>query len=158
MCQLVDTKQLSQYSFDWRQLQGCWRMTSMRLGDELVPSQIVGNSTVVVDGDVWELEFRNRFTAYDFRLDPSRNHLDLISDVGGIRKVIRCLYEWDGDRLVICRPFRNTSRRPERIESAEGVGVSVWERQPETKPITRPVEAIQYDSVNNSQSEVASPA
>ncbi len=111
---------------------GAWAAESIQIGPKKTPDESVKLFKLMVEGDVWIARTSGEKRS-KIRLDPTKTpkELDLIDEVGGKERVIRCIYEFKGDTLRVCRPYMQIdAARPKKIEaSGDFVGLTVWKRE-----------------------------
>ncbi len=128
MLMLQQPERLRTRSQDWGRFQGSWQLVSMHIGTRRIPTQIVGNSRLVIGLCTWEQQFRDRKTEYLYQIDHERHFLDLLLPSGDDWEIFPCMYRCRQDRLILCRPLQQAWQRPKEIVVAEGIGLFVWER------------------------------
>ncbi|WP_435018131.1 TIGR03067 domain-containing protein [Tundrisphaera sp. TA3] len=117
---------------DLAKLQGEWVPESIQIGPKKTPAESLGSFRLTVEGDAWTMTTQGS-KKYKVKIDPAKTpkHLDLIDEIGGKERVTPCLYEFRGDKLVVCRPYMQMKpNRPEKIEPDDTfIGVTVWKRE-----------------------------
>ena len=114
-------------------LQGTWENVSYQIG-ETKAARRMGPFAVEIRGNAWIQHFGEATKYFRIELDPSHHpkHLDLLELVEGRpTRRLRCLYQLNGNRLIVCREYHSVdAKRPQRIApQGKFIGVSVWQRR-----------------------------
>jgi uncharacterized protein (TIGR03067 family) len=107
-----------------RRLEGTWTFKSLEVDGQPVPSAMLANSSMLIDGDRFRMEspeanYEGIFTI-DIEQDP--HHID-IDFIEGPEAGNRCegLFQLDGDQLTFCLGLVGAVR-PARFATARGSG------------------------------------
>jgi len=119
---------------DLQRLQGTWIMVALEVDGKLVGEDKLKDTTLVIKGNKYITRVREREIETTFTLDPSKKPkaIDMVFADGDKKdKVIKGLYEIDGDTLRICRGLSPEGDRPAQFGTWPDTGIFVvtWKRQ-----------------------------
>jgi uncharacterized protein (TIGR03067 family) len=131
---LLQTPGEEQAKKDLQKMQGTWTIAAMEVdGINVPPAKLMG-STLVIKGDRYEVQVKDTKTGCTLKLDASKKpcEIDMVfAQPGGADKVHKGIYQFDGDKLVICRGLNANQERPGQFATWPNTGVFVitWQRQ-----------------------------
>jgi len=107
-----------------RSMEGTWAFQSLEVDGQAMPTSMLGNSHLLIDGDRFRMESPEAVYEGIFVIDAEKvpQHID-IDFVEGPEAGNRCegLFELDGDRFTICLGLAGSSR-PQTFATAPGSG------------------------------------
>ena len=119
---------------DLQRLQGTWIMVALEVDGKLVGEDKLKDTTLVIKGNKYITRVREREIETTFTLDPSKKPkaIDMVFADGDKKdKVLKGIYEIDGDTLRICRGLSPEGDRPAQFGTWPDTGIFVvtWKRQ-----------------------------
>jgi uncharacterized protein (TIGR03067 family) len=105
-----------------KKMQGRWVATSLRQGDAETPKEVIdeGKVSLTIEGDRFVFQTPKETHKGTIAIDPAKTPktMDLTIPIkDGKSKVIRCIYEWDGELL---RMAGDQDKRPRDFKSKLG--------------------------------------
>lgn len=107
-----------------RSMEGTWSFRSLEIDGNTLPASMLGNSSLLIDGDRFRMEspeatYEGIFTI-DIEASPHRIDIDFVE---GPEAGNRCegLFQLDGDQFTLCLGLVG-SKRPERFATSPGSG------------------------------------
>jgi uncharacterized protein (TIGR03067 family) len=115
---------------DTQKFQGEWTPFSIELDSKSYPEDIVKNSKLIIKGNEYIQTLAGQERTYRFKLDPAKNpkEIDLTRE-SSPKDVIKGIYKFDGDKLVVCRALTSGVERPKEFKSTDRIGISEYKRK-----------------------------
>jgi uncharacterized protein (TIGR03067 family) len=105
---------------DQDRIQGTWKVVRLIVNGEDLPPEVIGKGQLIFKDDKLTFKDGDRTKDATFTLDPKKTPpaIDL-REPGKDGKVLRGIYQLDGDDLKICIPFFG-EERPKEFASLTG--------------------------------------
>jgi uncharacterized protein (TIGR03067 family) len=115
-------------------LQGTWTMAALEVDGKPVPEEKLKSSTLTIKGDKYIIKVKDDTHETIINLDPTKKpkEMDMTFTEGANKdKVLKGIYELDGDTFKICRALLPDKDRPTEFGTwpDKGVFLVTWKRQ-----------------------------
>ncbi|MFL5240837.1 MAG: TIGR03067 domain-containing protein [Gemmataceae bacterium] len=115
-------------------LQGTWTMAALEVDGKPVPEEKLKSSTLTIKGEKYIIKVKDDTHETIIKLDPKKKpkEIDMTFTEGANKdKVLKGIYELDGDTFKICRALLPDKDRPTEFGTWPDTGVFLvtWKRQ-----------------------------
>src|SRR5262249_36978827 len=119
---------------DQKRMQGTWAMVALEVDGKLVGEDKLKDTVLLIKGNRYITRVKDEEIETTFTLDPSKKPkaIDMVFSEGEKKdKVLKGIYEIDGDTLKLCRGLTAEQQRPGQFATWPNTGVFVvtWKRQ-----------------------------
>jgi uncharacterized protein (TIGR03067 family) len=115
-------------------LQGTWTMAALEVDGKPVPEEKLKSSALTIKGDKYIIKVKDDTHETIIKLEPTKKpkEIDMTFTEGANKdKVLKGIYELDGDMFKICRALLPDKDRPTEFGTWPDTGVFLvtWKRQ-----------------------------
>jgi len=119
---------------DLEKVQGTWTMAALEVDGKPVPEEKLKSSMLTIKGDKYIIKIKDETHETIIKLDPTKKpkEIDMTFTEGANKdKVLKGIYELDGDKFKICRALLPDKDRPTEFGTWPDTGVFLvtWKRQ-----------------------------
>jgi uncharacterized protein (TIGR03067 family) len=117
---------------EYDKFKGTWRIESLEIKGEKLSGDFVKNFKLVIDGDTFKSSGAEGDASGTFKVDVSKKpkHLDIEFKEGLEKgKVLKCIYELDGDTYKLCLDTTGKTRPTEFSSKGAGLALEVLKRE-----------------------------
>jgi len=119
---------------DLKRMQGTWVLAALEVDGKPVPDDKLKDTLLIVKGNKYITRVKDREIETTFTLDPSKKPraIDMVFGEGEKKdKVLKGIYEIDGDTLRICRGLGPDQERPAQFGTWPDTGffLVTWKRR-----------------------------
>lgn len=120
---------------DLAQMQGTWIMEALEINGKNVGPEQIKDTFLIVKDDEYRTRVKDKLIrGFRLKLDPSKDPkaVDMIqAEPGGTEKIVKGIYNLDGDRLKIARGLSADQERPQQFATWPNTTyfVVTWKKQ-----------------------------
>jgi len=121
---------------DLDRMKGKWEVGSLEANGAVIPSENSAGVTLTITGDKYSVAMESEIDHGTYSIDATKSpkEMDIRPEIGpGAGKVVKAIYEFNGDKLRVCYALQDGTERPKEFKTAPDSGqllISYGRKQP----------------------------